>query len=135
MIAAATGRTLVLPPPQIIYLLSKQRTFDDFFPVFSESFQKRVEVVTMEDFLIKELGPGGLLHLDDDITKQSLISVSKSCNSKMANSECCYRRFVEEIINRVSQQKTSSSMLQTLKALILAKKSTPTFATMHLLLN
>ncbi len=99
MVAAATGRTLVLPPPQVIYLLSKQRTFDDFFPVFSKSFQKRVEVVTMEDFLTNELGPGGLLHLDDDNRKQSLIILSKSCNSKMLKSECCLSCwiFAEEI--------------------------------------
>jgi len=102
VIAAATGRTLVLPPPQTIYLLSKQRTFDDFFPVFSESFQKRVEVVTMEDFFIKELGPGGLLHLDDDITKQSLISVSKSCNSKMANSPDSCEKIYNYIRNNAS---------------------------------
>ena len=82
VIAAATGRTLVLPPPQTIYLLSKQRTFDDFFPIFTESFQRRVKVITMETFLGVELEKGGYLELDDDSMKQKLLQTAKSCSSE-----------------------------------------------------
>ena len=65
VIAAATGRTLVLPPPQIIYLLKKSSkghggiNFDDFFPIYSEAFNKRVEVISSKEFIAKEMEKGG----------------------------------------------------------------------------
>lgn len=95
VVAAATGRTLVLPPPQIIYLLTKERTFDEFFPLYSESFQKRVEVITMEDFLGKELDTGGYLEHSDsikdfDTLKQKLLHTAKSCESKRVSSKPSY---------------------------------------------
>jgi hypothetical protein len=56
--AAATGRTLVLPPDQPMYLLNagkghqKAHNFADFFPF--ELIKQRVPVIPMEDFMAKE---------------------------------------------------------------------------------
>jgi len=63
--AFATGRTLVLPPDQPMYLLNqgaghqKQHSFADFFP-FS-FLSQRMSVITMETFLQRE-GRTGALH-------------------------------------------------------------------------
>ena len=62
--AAATGRTLVLPPDQPMYLLNarkghqKAHNFADFFPF--ELIKQRVPVMAMEEFLAKEAVTGGL---------------------------------------------------------------------------
>ena len=59
IIAAALDRILVLPPEQPMYLLrndaaKKHRGLDAFFDIDSPSFQKRVKVMTMEEFVKKE---------------------------------------------------------------------------------
>jgi len=47
IIAAATGRTLVLPPEYAVYLLavSQYRGFGDFFPLKTPDFQKRIPYI------------------------------------------------------------------------------------------
>lgn len=73
VIAAATGRTLVLPPPQAMYLLPSQHTnFDDFFPLYTEGFKRRVEVISTKELLEREMVTGGLLELTDDEKKKYL---------------------------------------------------------------
>ena len=64
VIAAATQRTLILPPKEPLYLLhhdnqQKHRGFADFFPIHTPQFQKIVKTITFEEFLIKEgkVGP------------------------------------------------------------------------------
>eukprot|EP01031_Cornospumella_fuschlensis_P027913 gene27913-33709_t len=62
--AYATGRTLVLPPDQPMYLLQagkghqKAHSFADFFPF--EKIQERMSVITMEEFLRREAVTGHL---------------------------------------------------------------------------
>jgi hypothetical protein len=57
---AATGRTLVLPPPYQMYLLAKgekrDHGFGDFFPIDKLEFQKHCPIMTMEEFIRKEGG-------------------------------------------------------------------------------
>jgi len=59
VIAAATGRTLVLPPKEPLYLLqndaaARHRGFADFFPIHTAQFQQRVRVISFADFLEAE---------------------------------------------------------------------------------
>lgn len=64
VMAAATGRTLVLPPDQPLYLLNKgkghdnQHSFADFFPF--EEIRKRVPVISMTEFFALEAVTGRL---------------------------------------------------------------------------
>lgn len=81
VIAAATGRTLVLPPPQSIYLLADDtQKFDDFFPLLSESFKKRVDVLSSKDFLMREMAKGGYLEVDDESMRSKLLLISERCD-------------------------------------------------------
>lgn len=66
--AFATGRTLVLPPDQPMYLLNagkghqKAHSFADFFPF--EYISKRMKVISMEEFMARE-GLKGNLHRNE----------------------------------------------------------------------
>ena len=72
MFAAATGRTLVLPPDQPMYLLhhgsghQKHHNFADFFPF--EHIKTRVDVITMEEYMIREGVTGHLKRNSDSTT-------------------------------------------------------------------
>ena len=67
-LAHAMGRILVLPPPQGMYLLNKDKnlknrfTFNDFFP-FDEiqTHHTAVQIISFEEFLNREAMTGGLL--------------------------------------------------------------------------
>lgn len=62
--AYATGRTLVLPPDQPMYLLNagkghqKAHSFTDFFPF--EKIRERMNVISMEEFMEREAITGHL---------------------------------------------------------------------------
>ena len=64
VMAAATGRILVLPPDQPLYLLNKgkghdnQHSFADFFPF--EEIRKRMPVISMKEFFEREAITGNL---------------------------------------------------------------------------
>ena len=68
VMAATTGRTLVLPPKAPMYLLGtgaeNARSFGNFYPLNHPEFQKRVDVITMSEFLKRE--GKGLLNLSDE---------------------------------------------------------------------
>ncbi|KAL3788358.1 hypothetical protein HJC23_009164 [Cyclotella cryptica] len=64
VLAAAMGRTLILPPDQPMYLLrhdaaNRRRGLAGFFDMEGKSFKERVKFITMEEFLKKEATPGG----------------------------------------------------------------------------
>lgn len=69
--AYATGRTLVLPPDQPMYLLQagkghqKAHSFADFFPF--EKIKERVPVLSMEEFMAKEAVTGHLRRNDSAV--------------------------------------------------------------------
>ena len=58
VLAAVTGRVLVLPPKAPFYLLGtgaqNARSFGSFFPLDHPQFAKRVEVITMPEFIERE---------------------------------------------------------------------------------
>ncbi len=58
-LAATTGRTLVLPPKAPFYLLGtgekNARSFGSFYDVSKDAFQKKVEVISMEEFFEREV--------------------------------------------------------------------------------
>lgn len=76
IIAAATGRTLVLPPPVPVYLLSpgqskkgkpRHKGFADFIPIEDGYFQKQLPVISFEDFIKKEGGEDGQFPIPESI--------------------------------------------------------------------
>ena len=88
VIAAATGRTLVLPPPQTMYLLGGKRlNFGDIFPIHTDLFQKRVEVISSKEFLERETQKGGYLELDDEAKKTKLIQLASDGCEKAKSGE------------------------------------------------
>ena len=74
VVAAATGRTLVLPPEQPFYLLSgkkkgNKRSFLEMFDLHDRDFAKQLKIMTMPDFL-QQHGKD-ILGLDDDQMKEA----------------------------------------------------------------
>jgi hypothetical protein len=70
--AYATGRTFVMPPDQPMYLLNqgkghqKAHGFIDFFPF--DYIKKRIEVISMEEFMAREAVTGHLYALNSTST-------------------------------------------------------------------
>lgn len=85
VMAAATGRVLVLPPEQDMYLLHNKNNFDHFFPLFSEKFQKRVKVITMKQFLEVQFAKGGYFESEENQQKKHLLSIVDACESSLCN--------------------------------------------------
>jgi hypothetical protein len=79
--AAATGRTLVLPPPRQIYLLNTVTSLVDFFPLLSESFKKRLDVITSAEFFALEIVEGGYLEVQNKTLREDLVRLSWGCES------------------------------------------------------
>lgn len=55
--------------------------FDDFFPVFTEQFEKRINVIEMVDFLKLEFKDGGLLSWVNATKQEEMLKASESCYS------------------------------------------------------
>jgi hypothetical protein len=96
VIAAATGRTLVLPPKAPLYLLhhtkdgeERHRGFADFYPIHTAEFQKRVKTMTMEEFIQREgLGPNARFPVPADL-KERVVSASAICDERPASERFC----------------------------------------------
>ncbi|KAL7532761.1 hypothetical protein ACHAWF_004236 [Thalassiosira exigua] len=101
VLAAASGRTLVLPPDQIIYLLEpkkgdprqRMRNYHDFFNLTenNEELLRRVPIITSEEFLKLEGGEDGLVPLGgyNETYREHLLSVSKWCEERKKSTEYC----------------------------------------------
>lgn len=92
--AAATGRTLVLPPDQPLYLLTvdsskKHRGFGDFFALDNPAFRDTLEVISTEEFLKREGGPDGQFPIPDDETRASLSNIQSHCERRAKSNIAC----------------------------------------------
>ena len=59
MLAHSTGRTLVLPPKKVLNHEKGSHSFDDFFDLDAiNTFQEGVAIITMDEFLAKEVRAG-----------------------------------------------------------------------------
>jgi len=92
VIAAATGRTLVLPPKEPLYLLqndaaARHRGFADFFPIHTAEFQKRVKVISFVEFLERE-GNGPLAPKTADM-KKKVTAAADHCNKREKSESFC----------------------------------------------
>jgi hypothetical protein len=93
VLAAVTGRTLVLPPKEPLYLLhhdtaDRHRGFADFFPLHSASFQSRVKVISFAEFLEKEGGANDRLPVREGFREKVTSSADHCEHRKMADNFC-----------------------------------------------
>jgi len=88
IIAAATGRTLVLPPPEPLYLMhhdkeNKFRAFGDFFPM--DKLQHRVKVVSMKDYLQDARSPA----IPSDMDASQVREAADNCVHRRKSDNAC----------------------------------------------
>jgi hypothetical protein len=93
VIAAATGRTLVLPPKEPLYRLNadkqhKQRGFADFFPLGTPEFAKRVKIISTAEFIKREGGPDGRLPIPEAM-KENVMNSAESCEKRKKAKNFC----------------------------------------------
>lgn len=93
VIAAASGRTLVLPPEQNLYLLhhdkgKRQRGFADFFPLQTAEFQKRLTIISFEEFIRREGGKDGRVPIPED-KRLAVTSAAQSCENRKKSEKSC----------------------------------------------
>ena len=86
VVAAATGRTLVLPPKEPLYRLAadkenKQRGFADFYPLNSPEFAKRVKTISMEEFVKREGGPDGRVPIPEGM-RNNVTNSAELCDKR-----------------------------------------------------
>eukprot|EP00560_Eucampia_antarctica_P009332 CAMPEP_0197828014 /NCGR_PEP_ID=MMETSP1437-20131217/4668_1 /TAXON_ID=49252 ORGANISM="Eucampia antarctica, Strain CCMP1452" /NCGR_SAMPLE_ID=MMETSP1437 /ASSEMBLY_ACC=CAM_ASM_001096 /LENGTH=621 /DNA_ID=CAMNT_0043429079 /DNA_START=24 /DNA_END=1889 /DNA_ORIENTATION=+ len=93
IMAAASGRTLVLPPNTPFYLLQadtekEQRGFADFFPLHSPEFLKTVPIISTEEFIEREGQENGRFSVPPEL-KVQVNAAKKECkNFKKADNSC-----------------------------------------------
>ena len=81
ILAKVTGRTLILPPDQPMYLLSKvRRGLASFFDMENGSFNKRIDVISMEEFLRREAMAGGQFMLPPNEYEELINLASGGCD-------------------------------------------------------
>ncbi len=98
-LAAVSGRTLVLPPDQVVYLLDARkgdkrrgRNYYDFFNITSNSgLLRRVPIITSEEFLKIEGGTDGYAALANYNTtwQNHLWSITKWCEERRKSDVFC----------------------------------------------
>lgn len=92
VIAAATGRTLVLPPKEPLYLMHHDKTnryrgFGDFFPL--EQLHPVVPVMSFQDFFQNKHAPPVPPHLD----AAAIHSAADHCDKRDASTNACRHVF------------------------------------------
>jgi len=109
VLAAVSGRTLVLPPEQTMYLLDARkgdtrrgRQYTDFFNLTKNTeFLRRVPIISSLDFLALEGKAGGAVSLDgyNSTMVEHLWNVANNCEYRKKSTVFCedlydhYRRF------------------------------------------
>eukprot|EP00956_Cyclotella_meneghiniana_P016700 scaffold26575_cov72-Cyclotella_meneghiniana.AAC.7 len=109
VLAAATGRTLILPPDYPVYLLhkdkkSRHRGLQDFFQYNGNSnssssgggggFDDIVNVIMMQDFFHESILDRKLYPLpSDDENRTKVLSSIQKCNYKAKDSKSCVHLF------------------------------------------
>ncbi|KAL7535423.1 hypothetical protein ACHAXR_009712 [Thalassiosira sp. AJA248-18] len=98
-LAALSGRTLVLPPEQAVYLLEarkgdnrKGRNYHDFFNLTeNQELLHRVPIITSEEFLKLEGGDDGIVPLKqyNSTYKEHLWSIAKWCEERKKSDVYC----------------------------------------------
>lgn len=93
VIAAATGRTLVLPPKEPLYRLAadkenKQRGFADFLPLDSPEFAKRVKTISMAEFIKREGGPDGRVPVPEHM-RANVMNSADLCDKRKISKHFC----------------------------------------------
>ena len=93
VIAAVTGRTLVLPPREPLYRLGADKTnafrgFADFFPLSDSEFKKRVKIITTEEFIELEGGSDGRVPVPAAMLEKVTASASH-CEKRAKSKSFC----------------------------------------------
>ena len=95
IVALALGRTLVLPPPMPLYLLTKggsgskrHRTFGDFYPLQSKAFGERMDIITMEEFLKREGGVDGRFPIPEE-NRTAVLKAAEGCYNRKKSEAFC----------------------------------------------
>eukprot|EP00566_Odontella_aurita_P001240 CAMPEP_0113571680 /NCGR_PEP_ID=MMETSP0015_2-20120614/25685_1 /TAXON_ID=2838 /ORGANISM="Odontella" /LENGTH=553 /DNA_ID=CAMNT_0000474651 /DNA_START=165 /DNA_END=1826 /DNA_ORIENTATION=- /assembly_acc=CAM_ASM_000160 len=104
VIAAATGRTLVLPPDQPLYLLQNdpqhvERNFGDFFNLYTPEFSSRITVITTEEFISREGSKDGRFTIPDSM-KDGVANAQKKCQHRKKSDIACM--FVYDYLKEIS---------------------------------
>jgi hypothetical protein len=103
VIAAATGRTLVLPPKEPLYRLDadkghKQRGFADFFPLGTPEFAKKVKIISTAEFIKREGGPDGRLPIPEEMRENVMHSAEVCEKRKKAKNFCDHiKNYLNEV--------------------------------------
>jgi len=93
VIAAATGRTLVLPPKEPLYRLdadkgNKHRGFADFFPLGTPEFAKKVKIISSAEFVKREGGPDGRLPIPEGM-RENVMNSAEVCEKRKKSKNFC----------------------------------------------
>lgn len=93
VLAAALGRTLVLPPKEIHYLLhadkkNMYRGVTDFYNLDSELLKKRLKIMSFKEFIEKEGGPNGRLPIPEHLI-EGVLAASERCDNERNSTKTC----------------------------------------------
>eukprot|EP00980_Cylindrotheca_fusiformis_P003054 scaffold713_cov131-Cylindrotheca_fusiformis.AAC.12 len=103
VLAAATGRTLVLPPKEPLYRLradnaNVHRGFADFFNLGTPEFAKRLKTITMEEFVKREGGPDGQVPIPEEM-RENVLNNAQHCDKRKAGTSYC--SYIDDFLDAV----------------------------------
>ena len=101
ILAALSGRTLVLPPDQVMYLLNagpfdkrgNKRNYHDFFNMtLNPELLRRVPIITSKQFLDIEGGEDGLVSLSgyNATYREKLLDIADRCEERKKSDVFCH---------------------------------------------